>query len=621
MRKTGNRKKEISKAKRLIAICLSVSLVLGSMSVWAFADESEEDQVNEPAVVEAEPDKTPAPAEDKKVDDSSDDKAPAADDQEGADLDADDGADVVVDEDKDADVDADGEDDADVDDDVDADTDIDPEEPADEGNKQDSDKPSQDSEATVHGEASEKSYNASIGSKWFAGDVLDYGLLQRNYIWYKVSDDSTVFRSTIGARLSGPSFSNGRWSFGKVGITGNSGTTRDYTVSVAGTSDNAPVGLKAASGGGTKDNPYVLVPIYHTHAWTITASGSKATIKCTNEDCPEARTDYSVTISAPNTVLGIQIPIFYDGSAKKASLSKTPSLPDQTEITVSGISYTGADTEGTAYESTDAPVDAGNYTATASVTLGDTTVAISVSFQIRKATTMPLGIKEPSAIKDGLTDLNEIILPQGGEVEICIAGGKTDKAEFVYSIDGQNYSKGVPTVDKPGEYTISYKLQPDKNHTLVDILGYEIDFSGTLQAKVMNYEFVAGAGAEYDKITEETLVFEAKRSNTDEESVERCTEVSVDGEALTEGTDYTKTSGSVVITLSADYLKSLKTGSHTIKLVFADPYELETSFTVKASTPAPQTGEYASGLILIVSGMMAAAGAAFVVKARQEAEK
>ena len=137
----------------------------------------------------------------------------------------------------------------------------------------------------------------------------------------------------------------------------------------------------------------------------------------------------------------------------------------------------------------------------------------------------------------------------------------------------------------------------------------------------MNYEFVAGAGAEYDKITEETLVFEAKRSNTDEESVERCTEVSVDGEALTEGTDYTKTSGSVVITLSADYLKSLKTGSHTIKLVFADPYELETSFTVKASTPAPQTGEYASGLILIVSGMMAAAGAAFVVKARQEAEK
>lgn len=53
---------------------------------------------------------------------------------------------------------------------------------------------------------------------------------------------------------------------------------------------------------------------------------------------------------------------------------------------------------------------------------------------------------------------------------------------------------------------------------------------------------------------------------------------------------YTKEKGSVVITLSADYLETLPEGEHTVKANFSDG-SAETVLTVKAGDPkVPATG-------------------------------
>ena len=72
--------------------------------------------------------------------------------------------------------------------------------------------------------------------------------------------------------------------------------------------------------------------------------------------------------------------------------------------------------------------------------------------------------------------------------------------------------------------------------------------------------------------------------------------------------------GSIDITLKADYLQTLSTGKHTLKVVLADR-TLKVEFTVSASggTDSPATGE--SGTLTYVSILLMALAAFGVVYA------
>ena len=108
----------------------------------------------------------------------------------------------------------------------------------------------------------------------------------------------------------------------------------------------------------------------HQHSWSYTANGATITAKCTAAGCPlEDKNGGSVTISASNTD--------YDGSPKAATVTASDWQGDAVDSIT--VTYTGRN--GTNYNSTDAPTNAGDYTA--SITVG--TVTAGVEYSIEKA--------------------------------------------------------------------------------------------------------------------------------------------------------------------------------------------------------------------------------------------
>ena len=118
----------------------------------------------------------------------------------------------------------------------------------------------------------------------------------------------------------------------------------------------------------------------HQHSWSYTANGATITATCTAAGCPLDRNGGSVTISASNTD--------YDGSPKAATVAANDWQGDAVDSIT--VTYTGR--KGTNYNSTDAPTNAGDYTAR--ITLGDVTA--SVEYSIWKASleyTLPVNLE------------------------------------------------------------------------------------------------------------------------------------------------------------------------------------------------------------------------------------
>lgn len=95
------------------------------------------------------------------------------------------------------------------------------------------------------------------------------------------------------------------------------------------------------------------------------------------------------------------------------------------------------------------------------------------------------------------------------------------------------------------------------------------------------YKIIEGAGGTWTSGTDGTL------SIRGDGEVSKFKEVKVDG-TVVDGSNYTVTEGSTIVTLKADYLKTLSAGNHTFELVWTDG-SASTSFTVKeaaATTPS-----------------------------------
>lgn len=142
-----------------------------------------------------------------------------------------------------------------------------------------------------------------------------------------------------------------------------------------------------------------------------------------------------------------------------------------------------------------------------------------------------------------------------------------------------------------GQY-VNYKRVGDDDN--MQSMWLETDLTMTpTAAGDSDYKIIEGANGTWTQNSDGTLTF---RANGD---FSKFTGVKVDG-TLIDAKNYTAVSGSTVITLKADYLKTLSVGTHKLTVVYTDG-ECSTNYEIKAtqtengisSDPekAPQTGD------------------------------
>lgn len=101
----------------------------------------------------------------------------------------------------------------------------------------------------------------------------------------------------------------------------------------------------------------------------------------------------------------------------------------------------------------------------------------------------------------------------------------------------------------------------------------DLTMTPTAAGETPNYKIIEGANGAWTQNSDGTLVF---RANGD---FSKFTGVKVD-DTLIDAKNYTAVSGSTVITLKADYLKTLSVGTHKLTVVYTDD-ECSTDFEIK----------------------------------------
>ena len=148
----------------------------------------------------------------------------------------------------------------------------------------------------------------------------------------------------------------------------------------------------------------------------------------------------------------------------------------------------------------------------------------SKTFTIVKATPT---VTAPAAVEN--------LIYTGGSLNL-VAAGTTDFGTLLYSTDGNNYSKDIPTATDAGTYTVYYKVAGDANHN---------DVSGSIEVTITQ-KAVTNDGI--------TVTIPSQTYTGGEISFDGTAVVVKDGETtLIENTDYTVTAPSVTIQDSGNH--------------------------------------------------------------------
>ena len=482
---------------------------------------------------------------------------------------------------------------------------------------------------------------------------------------YKAGDSYTVYGGVYykndQGQLSCLRGANG-WdvfeTYNITDITVNNGNVEmtvngNDTIAMSHTGISAPIGFRI-TGQGTRQNPCEFVAVYETHTVVYDANagsgtvptdsnqyevGSTVTLKPytgltkTNFECIGWNTDPNATTALVSLTIGTEdVKLFavwkkteespavipaaltitaesaekaYDGSAltKDSYIAEGLAEGDKVE----DITITGSQT--IAGSSNNVPSAAKIVNAKGE----DVTAAYDITYVNGTLTVTKAAL--PTLTNDQkpapATDLKE-----DGKDQVLVINPKTlpDGYTVEYSTDGGKTWKTVPTGKDSGEYLIQvqYKAK-DENHT--DFFGEDL--------KVLiagEYNPTEGSG-EWTKGSKTACVFRFKKAFNDEVCFVNFTGVFIDGKEAQKDKDYTATKGSTIITFAPEFLETLSTGEHMIKITFKDG---ESSAVLKVLAPAadttPTTGDTSMPVLWAMLILISMVGTAVLIeKKRREA--
>ncbi|MBQ9625443.1 MAG: InlB B-repeat-containing protein, partial [Clostridia bacterium] len=141
--------------------------------------------------------------------------------------------------------------------------------------------------------------------------------------------------------------------------------------------------------------------------------------------------------------------------------------------------------------------------------------------------------------------------------------------------------------------------------------------------KVYSYNVTAETDKQqWVKGSNEPLVIIFKSVYHDEDTFSRFESAKVDDNAITEGKDFEKARGSIIISLKPEYLNTLAEGNHSLQVNFTDGGAAYADFTIVAAPAqdSPNTGD--SNAMALLFGIVALSGAgAFVAMKKKQTVK
>ena len=268
----------------------------------------------------------------------------------------------------------------------------------------------------------------------------------------------------------------------------------------------------------------------------------------------------------------------YDGKPKEVTAKTKNGVIDMGDVTVcyegiSGTTYTKSET---------APTNAGSYKVILSVAEGKNYTEAEIEAGI-------LTIEKADLTVEDVTEFFEYT--KKGEQTINLAElvpGATNYAPGTYT-DVNGILTGGITIDATGlmKFALSAltKDNIDNKVTVPVIITSENYNDVTVKVTIYispEYRIIDGAGSTWTQNTDGTVVI---RGNGE---FSRFHAVKVDGKGI-DPANYEAKEGSTIITLKAEYLKTLATGSHTFAIVWNNGIA-GTNFTVAANTSGNNSG-------------------------------
>ena len=302
---------------------------------------------------------------------------------------------------------------------------------------------------------------------------------------------------------------------------------------------------------------------------------------------PTPETPSDLTATYGQTLADVSLPTATDGTWTWQDASTT------------SVGDAGSNT----FKATFTPTDTKNYAA-----VKDVDVTITVSKKDVAVSSITAKDKVVDGTTDAELDLTKVtitgVLEADKDKLTVTATGTFEDAEA-----GENKTVKISGLTLSGDAAANYQLAKD---------GQQTTTTATILEK-KEYSFTSGAGGKWTSGSPDTLEFVVKANRDDEATIDHFTGIQVDGQDVENG--YTKKSGSVIIDLQPDYLKTLSAGGHKLKVLFDDADAIETSFTIEADT-SPKTGD-SSHMILWVALMTAAlaGGISILVLARRKLKK
>lgn len=264
----------------------------------------------------------------------------------------------------------------------------------------------------------------------------------------------------------------------------------------------------------------------------------------------------------------------YDGKPKEMTAKTKNGVIDMGDVTVcyegiSGTTYTRSET---------APTNAGTYKVILSVVEGKNYTAAEI-----EAGTLTID-KADLTVED-VTEFFEYTKTGTQTINVAnLVPGARSYALGAYA-DDNGILTGAITIDATGlmKFALSAltKNNIDKKVTVPVTITSENYKDVTVKVTIYispEYRIIEGANSSWTQNTDGTVVIRG------DGEFSRFHAVKVDGKVI-DPANYDKKEGSTIITLKAEYLKTLATGSHTFAIVWNNGIA-GTNFTVAANTPA-----------------------------------